>query len=125
MINIKTLEINSQNYDLNNDYELGLLKGSVWNNLYSYFKYEPTEVKLSNDIEKLLFVYQIYSFLSLELTLFISTHPNNMDAINTLNDVNKYIELINRKLIENNIVLSHCTTSSLDYINMKNPWCDR
>jgi hypothetical protein len=122
VINIKTLEINSQIFDLNNNYDAGFLKGSAWNNLYSFYKYEPKEVNLNNDLDKLLYIYQIYSFISLELTLFISTHPNDVDAINILNEVNKYLELIKMKLEENDIVISHCSTDSVNYFNQKTPW---
>jgi hypothetical protein len=122
VINIKTLEINSQIFDLNNNYDVGFLKGSAWNNLYSFYKYEPKEVNLNNDLDKLLYIYQIYSFISLELTLFISTHPNDVDAINILNEVNKYLELIKMKLEENDIVISHCSTDSVNYFNQKTPW---
>lgn len=122
MIYIKTLEINSQIFDLNQDYEAGFLKGSAWNNLYSFYKYEPKDINLKNDLEKLLYVYQIYNFISLELTLFISTHPNEVEAINMLNEVNKYTELIKMKLEEKDIMLSRCTTDSLEYFNQKTPW---
>ena len=80
MIYIKTLDINSQTFDLNKNYEEGFLKGSAWNNLYSFFKYEPKDINNNNDLEKLIYIYQIYSFISLELTLFIGTHPNNKEA---------------------------------------------
>jgi hypothetical protein len=122
VVYIKTLEINSQKFDLNKDYEEGFLKGSAWNNLYSFYKFEPKEIKFNNDLDKLLYLYQIYSFISLELTLFISTHPNEVDAINMLNEVNKYLELIKMKLEENKIRITHCTTDSVEYFNQKTPW---
>lgn len=122
MIYIKTLEINSQTYDLNKNYEEGFLKGSAWENLYSFFKYEPKEIKFNNDLDKLVYIYQIYSFISLELTLFICTHPDNKEAITTLDNLNKNLEIIKTKLQENNISISHCSTDSLDYFNLKTPW---
>lgn len=122
MIYIKTLEINSQIFDLNKIYEEGFLKGSGWNNLYSFFKYEPKDIKFSNDLERLVYIYQIYSFVSLELTLFISTHPNDKEAINTLNNINRNLSIIKDKLEENNIVFTHFSTDSINYFNMKTPW---
>jgi hypothetical protein len=122
VIYIKTLEINSQTFDLNKIYEEGFLKGSGWNNLYSFFKYEPKEIKFNNDLEKLVYIYQIYSFISLELTLFISTHPDCKEAIYTLDNINKNLIMIKDKLEENNIVFTHCSTDSANYFNMKTPW---
>ena len=119
---MKTLEINSQIYDLNKEFEQGFLKGSAWNNLYSFYKYEPKDVKFKSDYESLIYLYQIYSFISLELTLYISTHPTEMDAVNMLNEINKYLELIKMKLEENDIMISHCTIDSLKYFNTKTPW---
>jgi hypothetical protein len=122
VIYIKTLDINSQTFDLNKNYEEGFLKVSAWNNIYSFFKYEPKDINNNNDLEKLIYIYQIYSFISLELTLFIGTHPNNKEAINTLNNVNNNLTMIKDKLEENNIVFTHCSIDSADYFSLKTPW---
>lgn len=124
MINIKTLEINSQKYELNNNLEEGFLKGSAWNNLYSFYKYKPDKIKLDNDLERLIYIYQVYNFISLELTLFIATHKDDKIAMEELNKINNYLCKINNKLEEMGFSISRCSRNSQNYFNMKNPWSD-
>lgn len=88
VIRLKTLEINSQAFVLDSDIEKGFLKGSIWENLFSGYKFILTDVKDLTEEEQFLFMIQVYTFASIELTLYICTHPENKEAIETLKKVN-------------------------------------
>ncbi|MDE6047433.1 MAG: spore coat protein CotJB [Anaeroplasmataceae bacterium] len=85
---MKTLEINSQAFVLDSDIEKGFLKGSIWENLFSGYKFILTDVHDLTEEEQYLFMLQVYTFASIELSLFICTHPDNKEAIETLKKVN-------------------------------------
>ncbi|MDE6656694.1 MAG: spore coat protein CotJB [Anaeroplasmataceae bacterium] len=85
---MKTLEINSQEFILDSDIEKGFLKGSLWENLFSGYKFILTDVQEMTEEEQYLFMLQVYTFASIELTLYICTHPENTQAIETLKKVN-------------------------------------
>ena len=85
---MKPLEINSQEFILDSDIEKGFLKGSLWENLFSGYKFILTDVQEMTEEEQYLFMLQVYTFASIELTLYICTHPENTQAIETLKKVN-------------------------------------
>lgn len=85
---MKTLEINSQAFVLDSDIEKGFLKGSLWENLFSGYKFILTDVHDLTEEEQYIFMLQVYTFASIELTLFICTHPDHKEAIETLKKVN-------------------------------------
>ena len=85
---MKTLEINSQAFVLDSDIEKGFLKGSIWENLFSGYKFILTDVHDLTEEEQYLFMLQVYTFASIELSLYICTHPDNSEAIETLKKVN-------------------------------------
>ncbi|MDE6414635.1 MAG: spore coat protein CotJB [Anaeroplasmataceae bacterium] len=85
---MKTLEINSQAFVLDSDIEKGFLKGSIWENLFSGYKFILTDVHDLTEEEQYLFMLQVYTFASIELSLYICTHPDNKEAIETLKKVN-------------------------------------
>lgn len=86
---MKTLEINSQSFMMDSDIEKAFLKGSLWKNLFSPYKYVIESYKPKNDLDSLIFLIQIYTFASIELTQYIITHPKNMEALDTLKKVNQ------------------------------------
>lgn len=86
---MKTLEINSQSFVMDSDIEKAFLKGSLWENLFSPYKYVLEVYKPKNDFDSLIFLIQIYSFASIELTQYIITHQNNIEAKNALKKVNQ------------------------------------
>lgn len=88
VIIIKTFEINSQQFILDSDIEKGFLKGSAWENLFSGYKFVLTDINNLTEEEQLMFMLQVYSFVSIELSLFICTHPDSKAAIETLKKVN-------------------------------------
>ena len=88
MINIKTFEINSQDFVLINDLEKGLLRGSIWGNLYEGYKFILENIGNLSEEQKMMLMLQVYAFTSLELSMYITTHPNNTEAIKTLKRVN-------------------------------------
>ncbi|MGM9969309.1 MAG: spore coat protein CotJB [Anaeroplasma sp.] len=87
MINIKTLEINSQQFIMNNDIEKGFLRGSIWENLFEPYKYVLDKITPMNEKEMLVYTLQIYTFAALDLKLFIITHPDNKEAKNTYKNI--------------------------------------
>ena len=88
MIKIKTLEINSQEFVLDSDIEKGFLKGSIWGNLYSSYKFVLTDIMNKTEEEQLMLMLQVYTFASIELSLYVCTHPDNKEAVDTLKKVN-------------------------------------
>ncbi|MDE7106579.1 MAG: spore coat protein CotJB [Anaeroplasmataceae bacterium] len=85
---MKTLEINSQAFVLDSDIEKGFLKGSIWENLFSEYKFVLTDINDLTEEEQFLFMLQVYTFASIELSLFVCTHPDHKEAIETLKKVN-------------------------------------
>lgn len=88
VIIIKTLNINSQEFLIDNDIEKGFLKGSIWSNLYEPYKYTVKSISKLTDLEKAIYMLQVYTFTSIELTLYVSTHPNNKEAHEMLKKIN-------------------------------------
>lgn len=88
VIKLKTLEINSQAFILDSDIEKGFLKGSIWENLFSGYKFILTDIHDLTEEEQYLFMIQVYTFASIELSLYVCTHPDNQEAIETLKKVN-------------------------------------
>lgn len=86
---MKTLEINSQSFVMDSDIEKAFLKGSLWQNLFSPYKYVLDSCKPKNDLDSLVFLIQIYTFASIELTQYIITHPNCVEAKSTLKRINQ------------------------------------
>ena len=73
---------------IDNDIEKGFLKGSIWSNLYEPYKYTVKSVSKLTDLEKAIYMLQVYTFTSIELTLYVSTHPNNKEAHEMLKKIN-------------------------------------
>ncbi|MGM9971684.1 MAG: spore coat protein CotJB [Anaeroplasmataceae bacterium] len=68
--------INPQKYDINYDILNGLSKGSIWNNLYESYKFDPKS--LSSSIDNIIAAYK---FALLEIELFLDTHPDCEHAL--------------------------------------------
>ena len=122
VINIKTLEINSQEFLLNKDIEDGFLKGSIWENLFSPYKFVVEKITNLNEEEKVIYMLQVYTFVSIELMEFIATHPNCAEAIDMIKKVN-----IERKKIEEYIdskfgAISNKSPIFDGFVNRKSVW---
>lgn len=119
---MKTLEINSQAFVLDSDIEKGFLKGSIWENLFSGYKFILTDIQDLTEEEQYLFMLQVYSFASIELTLYICTHPESQEAIETLKKVN----LEKKKLcdfIESRFgALESCSVIFDGFLDRKSTW---
>lgn len=119
---MKTLEINSQTFVLDSDIEKGFLKGSLWENLFSGYKFIVTDVKELTEEEQFMFMLQVYTFASIELTLFICTHPDHTEAIETLKKVNiekaKLCDYIESKYG----ALKSCSVIFDGFLERKNTW---
>ena len=122
VINIKTLEINSQPFVLFNDIEQGLVRGSIWENLFSPYKYVVEKITNTNEEQKVLLMLQVYTFVATELVLFICTHPDSKEAIEMLKKVNiekkkmtEYIDSKFQPICSNSVIFD-------GYIPRKSTW---
>ncbi len=87
-MSFQTLDINMQPFDMTYDLESGFLRGTIWNNLYDKYKYEATKTNTPMTVEnQLIYMIQVYSFAVTELTLFVCTHKDNIEAINMLKKI--------------------------------------
>lgn len=119
---MKTLEINSQAFVLDSDIEKGFLKGSIWENLFSGYKFILTDVKDMTEEERFLFMLQVYTFASIELTLFVCTHPDNKEAIETLKKVNLEKSKITDYIETRYGALKACSVIFDGFLNRKCTW---
>lgn len=119
---LKTLEINSQEFILDSDIEKGFLKGSIWQNLFSGYKFILTDINELTEEEQLIYMLQVYSFASIELVLFICTHQDNLEAIETLKRVNIEKNKLNDFIETKYGGLKSCSSIFDGFIDRKNTW---
>ncbi|MDE7212945.1 MAG: spore coat protein CotJB [Anaeroplasmataceae bacterium] len=119
---MKTLEINSQAFVLDSDIEKGFLKGSIWENLFSGYKFILTDVQDLTEEEQYLFMLQVYTFASIELTLFICTHPDNKEAIETLKKVNLEKSKVTDFIETKYGALKSCSVIFDGFLERKSTW---
>lgn len=122
VIKIKTLEINSQQFVLDSDIEKGFLKGSIWENLYSAYKFVLTSIDNLNEEERLMYILQVYTFASTEITLFVCTHPNDTEAIETLKKVNIEKQKLTEYIETKYGALKACSVTFDGFLERKNTW---
>lgn len=121
---MKTLEINSQPFEIDNDIEKGFLKGSAWQNLYSGYKYKVDKISFENDFERAIYMLEVYTFVSVELTQYICTHPNNKEALQMLQKINSEKNKICEFIETRFKTLSACSEIQNDFFGLKMPWGD-
>lgn len=122
VIIIKTFEINSQDFVLVNDLEKGFLRGSIWGNLYDGYKFILENIGSMSEEQRLMLMLQVYAFTSLEISMYITTHPNNSEAIKTLKRVNIEKEKL-KETIEKKYGALCSTKPYIDgYYDRKNTW---
>lgn len=119
---MKTLEINSQEFILDSDIEKGFLKGSIWQNLFSGYKFILTDINELTEEEQLIYMLQVYSFASIELALFICTHQDNLEAIETLKRINIEKNKLNDFIEAKYGALKSCSSIFDGFIDRKNTW---
>lgn len=122
MINIKTFEINSQEYVLVNDLEKGFLRGSIWANLYDGYKFILENIGTATEEQKLMLMLQVYAFTSLEISMYITTHPDCTDAIKTLKRVNMEKQKLKEAIEQKYGALSSACPFIDGYYDRKNTW---
>lgn len=62
----------------------GFLRGNLFNNLYDPYKnYKYGMLKATNEKEELLYNILMHKFALIELNLYLDTHPNDTNIINT------------------------------------------
>ena len=122
---IKTLEINSQEFIVDSDIEKGFLKGSIWQNLYDPYKYKVNKINKKNDFENALYMLQVYTFTSIELTLYICTHPDNVDAIKMLKKINQEKDKICEFIETRFKALSSSSNMAEGFFKLPSTWSDQ
>ena len=122
VINIKTFEINSQEYVLVNDLEKGFLRGSIWANLYDGYKVILENVGNLTEEQRLMLMIQVYAFTSLEISMYITTHPNCSEAIKTLKRVNMEKQKLKETIEMKYGALSSACPYIDGYYDRKNTW---
>lgn len=121
---LATAKIENQPFDLINDFELGFARGSLWNNLYVPFKYENTNMNSSLTLnDNYHYLLMVYTFASIELSLYLATHKNDQNCIDTLQRVNAELEKV-KVLYEANYksLSSFCETNVASFISDPWPW---
>lgn len=119
---MKTLEINSQEFILDSDIEKGFLKGSLWENLFSGYKFILTDINELTEEEQLMFMLQVYTFASIELTLFVCTHPEHKEAIDALKKVNLEKHKLTDYIESKYGALKSCSVVFDGFLNRKCTW---
>ena len=104
------------------DLEKGFLRGSIWNNLFDGYKYILENIDTTSDEQRLMLMLQVYAFTSLELSMYITTHPDCTEAIKTLKRVN-----MEKQKLKETIELKYGALSSIcpyidGYYDRKNTW---
>lgn len=125
VIKIKTLEINSQPFVIDNDIEKGFLKGSLWENLYIPYKYKVDKITNMSDLDSAIYMLQVYTFTSIELTLYVATHPNCKEAFDMLKKVNAEREKICEFIQTKFTALSSCSEVLNGFFDLKLPWSEK
>ncbi len=125
VINIKTLEINSQPFVIDSDIEKGFLKGSLWENLYLPYKYKVDKITDMSDLESAIYMLQVYTFTSIELTLYISTHPNSKEAVDMLKKVNAERKKICEFVETRFTAVSSFSEVLNGFFDLKLPWSEK
>ena len=75
--------------------EEGLIKGNLFQNLYSEYKnYQPQMINPKTEEEKMLWKIQSLSFATHELNLYLDLHPEEQSMIILFNDYNKELNNI-------------------------------
>ena len=106
--------------------ETALARGSSFTNLYIPYKFETNKIlKGSNPRQNILVLIDIYSFLITDLTLFITTHPNNERAKSLLNTFKKELLKLKDYYDVNFSPLTMDSISAESFITGPWPWEDR
>ena len=88
MIIIENNFMSKPKFVMNPDIEKAFLKGSLWPNIYSFYKYAVNDYKPKSEFESLIYMLQVYSFAALELTLYLDVNPNDREALDVLDRIN-------------------------------------
>ncbi len=121
---LATIYVENQPFDINNNIEDSLNKGSAWNNLYIPYKYQnhlkTNKLTKQQELEYLL---MCYNFQIIELNLYLDTHKNDMQALNYLNKlIMDYQKLYHYYQMNytNLYIAANPESKTYNYIN--NPW---
>ena len=105
-----------------NDLEKGFLRGSIWENLYDGYKFILENIESKTEEQRLMLMLQVYVFTSLELSMYITTHPDCVDAIKTLKRVNMEKQKLQETIEQKYGSMSSKCPYIDGYFNRKNTW---
>ncbi|MBQ8766612.1 MAG: spore coat protein CotJB [Clostridia bacterium] len=106
--------------------ETALARGSSFANLYIPYKYEATKIlKGSNPRQNILALIDIYTFLIVDLNMFLNTHPNNERAKALITTFKTELNKLKDYYNTNFSPLTMDAVSNESYITGPWPWEDR
>ena len=119
------MDINNINYNnyLNNNeninYEEGLDRGNLFDNLYRGYKnYQYRKLKANSEKENLLYTILKHKFLLTDLNLYLDIYQNNNKY---LSEYNKYLNNLMKATNEYESKYGPLTTENV-YFNKNNNW---
>ena len=106
--------------------EMALARGSSFANLYIPYKYEVNKIlKGSNPRQNILALIDIYSFLVIDLNMFLDTHPTNERAKALMITFKTELQKLKDYHNINFMPITMESISNESYISGPWPWEDR
>ena len=121
----KMLNQNSYNYNQILDPKEGFIKGNLFNNLYDRYKnYTPKNINPQNEREALLNQWQQYNFATIDLKLYLDTHPNDTNTLKLYNKYNNILKEITEKYEKQYgpLTSNGVNSNSNTWTWIKSPW---
>jgi len=63
--------------------------GTIFKDLFHSYKITPTKPVPQTESEKLMFAIQTYAIAAIDLNLYLDVHPNDANAVELFNAINK------------------------------------
>lgn len=122
-LNMQMLNNNSYNNEILEPYN-GFVRGNMFGNLYQGYKnYRPQNINPQNEREALLNQWQQYNFATVDLNLYLDTHPNDTNALKLFNNYNNILKQITKKYEDTYGPLKLEDANSNNSFNwVKGPW---
>lgn len=125
--NISTPQMLNQNSYNNQilDPKEGFIRGNLFNNLYDRYKnYKPKDINPQNEQEALLNQWQQYNFATIDLKLYLDTHPNDNNTLQLYNKYNNILKEITVKYEKQYgpLTSNGVNSNSNTWTWIKSPW---
>ena len=101
----------------------GLLRGNMFKDEYKPYKNLTfVNIKPNNDRDAKMYTVMQYAFAINDLNLYLDTHPDNLDALNTLEMLIKEEEKAKNEYISMYGPLNVCDTVGNEFNWIDSPW---